>query len=920
MPVPPPRSLSPLRLARQARGWSQRQVAEAVGTNRFTVTRWEQGLAFPSPHFRQQLTLLFGLTPESLGLVPPAAPLASPDLAPQSDPLTTTPPVAVYDPLLPPPLPSSAGLIGREELRQQLKARLLAGGTLVLSALQGLPGVGKTALALALAHDPEVAAHFADGVLWVGLGQTPQVLETLARWGALLGLAATGGTRLSTPAAWAQALRTAIGPRRFLFVLDDAWSLEPVLACQVGGAGCAALVTTRRPDLALQVAGGEMAVVPELEPEDGLSLLARLAPQAVETEPEAARTLVEAMGGLPLGLVLLGKHLQRESYSGQPRRIRAAMARLQHSTGRLHLTQPQAPVEAHPSLPAGTPLSLQASIGLSIAALRAEAQTMLAALALFPPKPNSFSEEAALAVSAGTPETLDALVDAGLVESQAPERYTIHQTIADYVHNTSVPHAAVQRLAAYYLAFTRGVRGDDEYVRLESETTNLLATLDLAHHLHLTDDVVQLTQHVALFLMNRGHYHEAQDYLTRCRGLIEEQASHPDHISILLLSGIASKEVGRLADALVLAQHAETLAQSYSMAEMHAAALKLQGQLHLRFGHVDHAEQVFHQAKQLIHNLPISHPINRELETAIFSGLAQCAGRRGAYTQAEAIAREGLAFTRRTRRTRSECIFLASLGMFAGLQGNYEQAYHLYAQELDQARQHRFVDVMMESLANLAFIAIEQGRWETAQQLAEESVSLARKTGNHERVGLGLSDLAAALIEQEQYDMADQYLQEGLMLAEQMGNVQCKAFLLLYQARSARLRQKTNTDQILQEGKRLAQQAQVASIVLDFDLELGEWCLACSEWETAFTHFEEAQKAAERSESRVRRGQALFGKARTIWALGAHEAASRFAEESLEILRQSQSRYAREVEHWQETHRAPEDVPVSAAAPAEDLE
>jgi ribosome-binding protein aMBF1 (putative translation factor) len=48
-------SPSPLRRAREERGWSQSQLAEALGTNHFTISRWERGRAFPSPYCRQRL-------------------------------------------------------------------------------------------------------------------------------------------------------------------------------------------------------------------------------------------------------------------------------------------------------------------------------------------------------------------------------------------------------------------------------------------------------------------------------------------------------------------------------------------------------------------------------------------------------------------------------------------------------------------------------------------------------------------------------------------------------------------------------------------------------------------------------------------------------------------------------------------------
>ena len=57
-----------------------------------------------------------------------------------------------------------------------LKRLLLAGGgnpVAITAALRGAGGYGKTTLAQALCHDPEIIAHFPDGILWTALGQKP---------------------------------------------------------------------------------------------------------------------------------------------------------------------------------------------------------------------------------------------------------------------------------------------------------------------------------------------------------------------------------------------------------------------------------------------------------------------------------------------------------------------------------------------------------------------------------------------------------------------------------------------------------------------------------------------------------------------------------------------------------------------------
>jgi hypothetical protein len=383
-------------------------------------------------------------------------------------------------PFLAPPRPSH-GLVGRDDLLRELKHRLFAGGNLALTALNGLPGVGKTALAVELAHDPEVLAHFHDGVLWARLGRDADVLTTLSTWGVALGIPQAEMDKLTNVEAWTDALCAAIGMRRMLLVVDDAWEIDAALAFKVGGPNCAHIVTTRLPEVALRFAGDGARIVHELSEEDGLRLLAQLAPEVVVAEPDGAKELVRAVGSLPLALILMGKYLRVEAHGGQPRRLRAALDRLRLAEERLQLAEPQAPAERHPSLPADVPLSLLASIGISDEALDEAARHTLQALSIFPPKPNTFSEEAALAVSAAPAETLDTLVDYGLLESGGPGRYTLHQTIADYARTKLTDETAYERMVEFFVQYVESHEKD--YDALALEFNNVLAALQAAFDL-----------------------------------------------------------------------------------------------------------------------------------------------------------------------------------------------------------------------------------------------------------------------------------------------------------------------------------------------------------------------------------------------------------------------------------------------------
>ncbi|HEV2656651.1 MAG TPA: NB-ARC domain-containing protein [Ktedonobacteraceae bacterium] len=419
-----------LKHEREQRGWSQSKLAGLVGTNPATIGRWERGISLPYPFHRERLCELYGKDARELGLVEEI--LVQNDEPEQKPPLPTSVVPFIFDPAIPLPSIESSTLVGRDTLLEHLKQQIYAEGTPALSAINGLPGVGKTALALTLAHDSEVQQHFTDGILWVGLGIKPEIQELLSRWCTLLGLSANAITDIKHIDEWARALQALIGRRRMLLILDDVWNIDDALAFMVGGPNCAYIITTRFPQISMQIAANQFTVVPELSEEDGITLLARFVPTLVKQDAATAQRLVQSVGALPLALVLVGKYLRSHAYNEQPRRLRSAISYVSITEQRFDLSEPHRPAQPHPSLRDGTPLSLRSLIALSTARLDEPAREMLRTLAVFPAKPESFSEQAATAISALPVETLDRLCDAGLLESSGPERYMLHQTIADY--------------------------------------------------------------------------------------------------------------------------------------------------------------------------------------------------------------------------------------------------------------------------------------------------------------------------------------------------------------------------------------------------------------------------------------------------------------------------------------------------------
>ncbi len=409
---------------RYRHGWSQQEVADLIGTTRLNISRWERNLTNPGFYFRRQLCELFKLDQAELGLIP--EPILSGDEA--------TPwqqqqePGILIDHALPLPLEN---LIGRDFEVCQIKHALLAGKRFL--ALQGLPGVGKTTLACSLAYDSEVRAAFCDGVLYARLGANPDVPDILKRWGTLLGISYQQATALTTVEAWRAAIGAIIGQHKLLLILDDAYRLDDILACTIGGSQCAYLLTTRFPSIALTCPAKQILHVCELDDHHSLRLIQHLAPTTLALESALLQPLIERAGGLPLVLTLLGNAIRAQTHDGQPRRVRSVLTRLQDARIRLCLAEPQSLLEHSPFLPA-IPVSLQASIATSEQYIDPQARSLLRALShAFPAKAASFSEAEALDICQGSFEALDMLYDAGLLESAGPGQYTLHPVIVDYV-------------------------------------------------------------------------------------------------------------------------------------------------------------------------------------------------------------------------------------------------------------------------------------------------------------------------------------------------------------------------------------------------------------------------------------------------------------------------------------------------------
>lgn len=190
-------------------------------------------------------------------------------------------------------------------------ARLAAAGGRSPWVISGMAGIGKTALAVHLAH--QLSADYPDGCLFVDLhGHTPAVEPVKPEYALDRVLRALGvpGERVPASLEGRSALfRSMLAGTRTMVVLDNAGSAGQVSPLLPGASGCLTLVTSRRQLAALD--DGIAVPLEVLSAHDGVDLLGRiLGPDQVAGDPVSARRIVELSAGLPLAIRICAARLR----------------------------------------------------------------------------------------------------------------------------------------------------------------------------------------------------------------------------------------------------------------------------------------------------------------------------------------------------------------------------------------------------------------------------------------------------------------------------------------------------------------------------------------------------------------------------------------------------------------------------------
>ena len=341
-----------------------------------------------------------------------------------------------------------AGFTGRETELGELEAAAGSGEAMMICAIDGTAGVGKTALAVHFAH--RVAERYPDGQLYVNLRGFEPRHPPMSTHEALGGfLRALGVDPRQVPADLAELegmYRSLTAGRRMLVILDNAGTTGQVRSLLPGAPTCLVLVTSRD-RLAGLVArdGARRITLDPLPSRQAVALLARIiGTERITAELQAADSLARLCGYLPLAL-----RIAAEYAAAHPR------ATLSDLTGWLEAEHSRLDALATND---DESTSIRAVFSSSYRSLPPDAAHAFRLLGLHAGPDISVCAAAALlgAATADTRRQLEALTSRHLLQEPQPGRYRFHNLVRLYAAERAIEeegeaHRAVQRMLSWYL-------------------------------------------------------------------------------------------------------------------------------------------------------------------------------------------------------------------------------------------------------------------------------------------------------------------------------------------------------------------------------------------------------------------------------------------------------------------------------------
>jgi tetratricopeptide (TPR) repeat protein/transcriptional regulator with XRE-family HTH domain len=671
-----------------------------------------------------------------------------------------------------------ANFVGRQGEVATLVDQLAAGGAgpgPTVFTFTGMAGVGKTALAVHVAHRLE--PDFVDGQIFLDLrGFTPDA--TAVSPGDALDrlLRALGVPGRNIPhdlddraALW----RTRLARRRLLMLLDNAAGEEQIRPLLPGTGSCVVLVTSRRRLTGLH----EAVPVPldVLSTADAVALFARISGDDGSTGWPA--TIVELCGHLPLAVSIAAARLR-----ARPGWSAAHLAeRLGSLNGRLA------------ELDAGQ-RGMTAALDLSYRQLVDAQQRMFRLLGLHHgPDVDVYAAAALAGVDPSEADrVLEALVDAHLLLEPTQGRYVRHDLVRAYAAQIAgadpepARRAVVTRMLDHYrygawlaaellyptekkrrpsipaisVAAPPVTDQTSAAVWLDSERANLLAmAADAAEH-DLPVYAVHLAQLLNRYLEVRSHYTDALTLHQLALDMAVRAGDHRAESRALNDLGMIHYNRGSFDLAGQNLERARLINEGLGGPPEGPSPESVLGLVAMRLGRFDEARRLFQHALAYYRDVgDLAGEASMLLNLGIVDGMT------GRWTESEDYFLQALRFSRATGNRAAEAHALTNLGMLFGETDRCEEALDYLQRALPLHRANKDHTGEVNALGNLGLIYDRLGRHESA--LAQHEVALERYRMSGDRPGEveSLNDIGATLRTLGRLPEAHARHQEALTLA-----------------------------------------------------------------------------------------------------------------------------------------------------------
>ncbi|MEV0190660.1 BTAD domain-containing putative transcriptional regulator [Kitasatospora purpeofusca] len=517
---------------------------------------------------------------------------------------------------------------GRTEELRALLAAPAAGpagvaATVLVTAIEGMAGVGKTQLAVHAAHELVRAGRFGTLQLYVNLCGFDPDRPPADPSDVLAGLLhALGVDRSLIPDgldARAALFRDRLHGREALLLLDDAADAHQVGPLIPADPGCLVLITSRRSLAGLD--GARSLPLATLAPAEALQLLASAAgTERVADSPGAAAQVIHACGYLPLALMLAAARLR-----ARPAWRLADLVEYLRPAGIGALTT------------GGR--SLRAGFDLSYRRLPEEARRVFRLLAVHPGREYTAPAIAVLAGvdPAAARETLELLVDENLLIQDTPARYRLHDLLhafaAELAEGGAPDRLALHRLTVWYCHSARAadelLRAHSSAVRpryapplpppvlpalrfpdhdrtlawLDAERANLTAVLSRAAEQGLGPPVAALAVSVSWYLHLRGPASSLLSVLRTAQATVSPEADPALAARVLTELGDCHTLARRYQDAVRHHERALELHRANHDRDGEAATLLGLGSAHDRLNRPQEAVRCWRQARAVFAEL-----------------------------------------------------------------------------------------------------------------------------------------------------------------------------------------------------------------------------------------------------------------------------------------------------------------------------